>query len=149
LGKRNHSRAASMWAIHRLILSGMLQAELPYHMTPYVISGPPAWMNRPVPEEPQGPQLVRPVFDSPVPHNHLLIRSSDALWDWWRTPQVTQPRPIPLSIESIADSAFRQRVADAWRAASQLRRLMEQWELWFHQLTTTGDADPGLALRMY
>jgi hypothetical protein len=59
-----------------------------------------------------------------------------------------EPAPLPESILTIADPSFRQRATDAWRAASLLRRLMEQWGCWFYQLVTTGDADPGLALRM-
>jgi hypothetical protein len=148
LGKKNHSRAAAMWAIHRLIRAGMLQAEIPRHPTPFVLGDPPAWMNRPVSEHSKYPELVRPAFDGPVPYDRLLIRSTHALWDWWRTPQVAQPRPIPESIRTVADQSLRQRALDAWRAASQLRRLMDQWKRWFYQLQTTGDADPGLALRM-
>jgi hypothetical protein len=64
------------------------------------------------------------------------------------TPQVAQAAPLPESINRILDPTARQRATDAWQAASQLRRLMEQWETWFHELQTTGDADPGLASRM-
>src|SRR5262249_32252003 len=63
-------------------------------------------------------------------------------------PSLAQPRPLPESIQTIADPTLRQRATEAWRTASQLRRLMEQWETWFYQLERTGDADPGLALRM-
>jgi hypothetical protein len=63
--------------------------------------------------------------------------------------RVAQPRPIPENIQAIPDPAFRQRATDAWRAASQLRRLMAQWESWFLELKTKGDADPGLALLIY
>lgn len=56
--------------------------------------------------------------------------------------------PLPDSILLMADATMRQRATDAWRAASQLRKLMWQWESWFLQLQTTGDADLGLALRM-
>jgi hypothetical protein len=59
--------------------------------------------------------------------------------------KMPEPRPIPKAIETIGDSSFRQQATDAWRAASQLRRLMELWGVWLHQLETTGDADPGLA----
>jgi hypothetical protein len=148
LEEKNHSRAAALWAIHRLIRSGMLQAEIPLVTTPFIATDPPAWMNGPVPEHLKNPPLVRPTFNGPVPYGHLLIRSSDALWDWWRTPPVVQPRPIPESILTVADPEFRQKATDAWRAASQLRRLMEQWKTWFDQLQSTGDADPGLASQM-
>jgi hypothetical protein len=56
--------------------------------------------------------------------------------------------PVPESIQTIPDVSFRQQATEAWRAASQLRRLMIQWTAWFHQLESKGDADPGLALRM-
>jgi hypothetical protein len=62
--------------------------------------------------------------------------------------QFPQPRPIPAGLLDIADPALRQRAIDAWQAASHLRRLMEQWERWFHQLQETGDADPCLAIRL-
>jgi hypothetical protein len=64
-------------------------------------------------------------------------------------PSLAQPRPLPQSVLTIDDLAFRQRATDAWRAASQLRRLMEQWRTWFYHLETSGYADPRLALRMY
>jgi hypothetical protein len=64
-------------------------------------------------------------------------------------PSLAQPRPLPQSVLTIDDLAFRQRATDAWRAASQLRRLMEQWGAWFYHLETSGYADSGLALHMY
>lgn len=54
--------------------------------------------------------------------------------------------PIPASVREIADPAMRQQAADAWRAASRLRRLIDEWRRWFLQLKTTGDAHPGLAI---
>jgi hypothetical protein len=62
--------------------------------------------------------------------------------------EVAQPLPSPESLQTIADLPFRQRSIDAWRSASQLRRLIDQWRQWWCELETTGDADPGLALRM-
>jgi hypothetical protein len=63
-------------------------------------------------------------------------------------PQVAQPRPVPETVQAIGEPLFRQRAIDAWRAASQLCRLIDQWYQWFGHLERTGDADPGLAMRM-
>jgi hypothetical protein len=63
-------------------------------------------------------------------------------------PAVAAAWPIPESIKSIPDAALQQRATEAWRAASQLRSLRDQWTKWFLELEQTGDADPGLAMRM-
>jgi hypothetical protein len=63
-------------------------------------------------------------------------------------PAVAAAWPIPESIKSIPDAALKQRATDAWRAASQLRSVRDQWTKWFLELEQTGDADPGLAMRM-
>jgi hypothetical protein len=65
-----------------------------------------------------------------------------------QTPAVASAWPIPDSIKSIPDSLFQQRATEAWRAASQLRSVKDQWQKWFLELEQTGDADPGLAMRM-
>src|SRR5262249_38376479 len=91
--------------------------------------------------EPAKRQDLLPPVTSPGDANPIDVGSTPA-------PAIAQPRPVPENVQAIADPILRQRATDAWRAASQLRRLMEQWESWFHELETTGDADPGLAIRM-
>jgi hypothetical protein len=85
LGEKNHSRAAARWAIHRFIRSGMLQVEIPQRMWSCVLTEPPAWLNLPLPNHLKYPELGSPVFSGPVPYYELLIRSTDVLWEWWRS----------------------------------------------------------------
>jgi hypothetical protein len=102
LGAKNHSRAAVMWAIHRLICSRMLQAEIPRRMPPCVLTEPPAWLNLPVPEHLKYPELGSPGFSGPVPYHELLIRSTDALWEQWRSEREASPGPATVSDQAAA-----------------------------------------------
>jgi hypothetical protein len=56
--------------------------------------------------------------------------------------------PVPEPILGIADPALRQRAQDAWLCACQLRTIIDVWRAWFRQLQSTGDADPGAAMRL-
>jgi hypothetical protein len=60
-----------------------------------------------------------------------------------------KPRPVPEAIRSLADANQRQDAEAAWEAASRLFRLIDQWRGWFEHLRTTGDADPGFAIRLW
>jgi len=59
---------------------------------------------------------------------------------------VAEPQPTPEFLLSIPDLALRQRAEEAWRCASRLFRLIDQWRAWLLQLNATEDADSGLAL---
>ena len=56
-----------------------------------------------------------------------------------------KPRPVPEAILSLSDPVQRQQAETAWRSASRLFRLIDQWQSWFLELGTTGDADAGFA----
>jgi hypothetical protein len=50
------------------------------------------------------------------------------LWDTFTTAtEVAQPRPVPRSIDGIADPVARQWASEAWRAGSQLYDVVQQW----------------------
>jgi hypothetical protein len=44
---------------------------------------------------------------------------------------------------------LRQRAFDAWLCAYRLRKIIDVWRSWFHQLKREGDADPGAAYRLW
>jgi hypothetical protein len=124
LGEKGHPRAAAKWAIHGLIRSGMLRAEVPQGLRPCVLTEGPAWMGT-VPQDLYDPEPA-PIFSGggPVPYDRLLIRSTDALWTWWHTPLEDRPdepaqsdpglrrreRGRPVDTDRRAD----QRIYDAW-----------------------------------
>jgi len=55
----------------------------------------------------------------------------------------------PKLIESIEDPRLKQRAIEAWHAVNDLLSCEMPWREWLKQLRTTGDADPGQALRLY
>lgn len=56
--------------------------------------------------------------------------------------------PIPPAITAISDPALRQKAMEAWSATERLIGCMLPWSQWVIELSTTGDADPGLAIRL-
>jgi hypothetical protein len=61
-------------------------------------------------------------------------------------PSVPSP---PNSVLAVCDSDLRQRAVDAWLCAYRLRKVIDIWRSWFHQLKREGDADPGAAFRLW
>jgi hypothetical protein len=63
--------------------------------------------------------------------------------------EVAKPQEVPSEILEILDGTLRQAAVEVWKAASQLRRMIDQWMVWFNKLKFEGFlACSGLAYRM-
>jgi hypothetical protein len=98
-GQKGHVRAAAAWAVHCLVERGLLRCDVARGFYPRVVG------NRQVPgrvmfgvqrhrEEPVYGTREVPLADpatGPVPYRHLLVYSTEQLWQWWRSSKVMPP----------------------------------------------------------
>ena len=94
--KRGHTRHASCWAVHRLVVSGKLLAKPAYNRIPIKLSLRQAarrglgqrlvegWSKREVPE------------GRPAPPDCFRVVATDALWEWWRGSQAGNAEPVAV-----------------------------------------------------
>jgi nucleoside phosphorylase len=122
LSTRGHSRAAAAWAIHHLVQSALLRAEIAVRIERPIIG------HRPDPNSSvvgarglfgsiaDDPRYQIPIYgepvrvplsppDKPVPHKWLLVRSTDALWNRLKAVSLVSNRaPTPLASEQLAQA---------------------------------------------
>ena len=132
--QKGHSRAAAAWAVYRLLERGLLFAQIASHFYADVVGqrqvpGRLMFGVRRIREEPIYDTSVVPLADpesGPVPYRHLLVYSTDQLWDWWRSASVGAPRAsmfqaasIPRPIQSLSQTMPPTDPSDKLRAILQ------------------------------
>jgi hypothetical protein len=91
--QKGHSSAAAAWAVHRLVERGLLRCEVARWFYPRVeghrqVPGGVMFGVQRYREEPvYGTTEVRLADQAagPVPYPHLLVYSTEQLWQWWRS----------------------------------------------------------------
>jgi hypothetical protein len=57
--------------------------------------------------------------------------------------------PLPQSIDEIKDHVLRQKISDAWHACRYIFRAIDVWREWVLEWEATGNADPGVPMRLW
>jgi len=124
LEEQGHRRDAAEWAIHELVQAGMLTAEGARVPIPNIWTGAEG-IPRSTPR-----RYSSANFSGPFPFEKFVVRSTGALWQWFRILQDAQPSPIPQSIQTIADPLLRGSAIEVRQAALELRSVIYGWETW-------------------